>query len=207
MAKRDSSPPPSNDDNSKLRKKLKRVGPSLLELQRAKYSKGKQGKKVDTSIDETMKELENFRAKILGTTRVATIETDISPGTGTFDQQEEEVGEEDFLGHILRFRKDQTLDRHSIDEYDTIDPLAKNTLSLEELKTKSDNSGGRKYAGERIGGGSRGGGGGGGGGGGERRGGERREGREGRGQFGEGERGPVGRSQTSSWKSDRIQGA
>lgn len=147
--------------------------------------------------------------------------------------------DEDWMGHTLVFRKDATLDRRAlepaptrykqltltiadtIDEYVSIDPLSKNTLSLDELKVKSDNSG-RKYPTAKEDGDRRGGGSGRGGGGANRGGGGFRDrGRDERGdrgggfgggdrrerntQFGDDDRGPAGRSTSgASWKTDRV---
>lgn len=53
------------------------------------------------------------------------------------------------MSHSLKFRKDATLDLHQADEYAVVDPLAKNSMTLEEMRGKADNRGQRKYAGNR----------------------------------------------------------
>lgn len=53
------------------------------------------------------------------------------------------------MSHSLKFRKDATLDLHQADEYAVVDPLAKNSMTLEEMRGKADNRGQRKYAGDR----------------------------------------------------------
>lgn len=87
-----------------------------------------------------------------------------------------------------------TIDK--IDEYSTYDPLAKNSLSLDELKTKADNSV-RKYSGENESGrGGRG-----------RRDDRGRGGGRGGGGFNrerDNDRGDKDRGSSSSWKKDRI---
>lgn len=55
----------------------------------------------------------------------------------------------DWMSHSLKFRKDATLDQHQADEYAVVDPLAKNSMTLEEMRGKADNRGQRKYAGDR----------------------------------------------------------
>lgn len=52
------------------------------------------------------------------------------------------------MSHSLKFRKDATLDQHQADEYAVVDPLAKNSMTLEEMRGKADNRGQRRYAGE-----------------------------------------------------------
>jgi hypothetical protein len=86
------------------------------------------------------------------------------------------------------------LDRHSIDEYSTFDPLSKNSLSLDELKAKADNSS-RKYPNANKEEGSRD----------NRRneGGDRNRRDDRRDDRG----GGGGRSNQTSWKNDRMQGA
>lgn len=56
---------------------------------------------------------------------------------------------DDWMTHSLKFRKDATLDLHQADEYSVVDPLAKNSLTLDEMRGKADNRGERRYAGDR----------------------------------------------------------
>ena len=101
------------------------------------------------------------------------------------------------------------------DEYELVDPLAKNALTLDEIRAKAD-SGRRRYPGERDegrgrgeGSSSRGGGGGGGGGGRERydgagRGGGERYGGGGGGGRDGGFGGSRGERAQGNWKQDRV---
>ena len=47
--------------------------------------------------------------------------------------------------HSLKFRKDATLDQHHVDEYAVVDPLSKETRTLDEMKVRASNSSSRRY--------------------------------------------------------------
>lgn len=57
-----------------------------------------------------------------------------------------------WLSHRLMFRKDATLDRHTIDEYVTLDPLAKSSKSLADFAAREDRDKGRVYKDKKKGG-------------------------------------------------------
>ncbi|KAL8283132.1 hypothetical protein RQP46_005910 [Phenoliferia psychrophenolica] len=218
-----------DSDDEGTKKKPKRTGPSLLQLEREKYMKGgavTKGKKAKEEIDLTSV-LEGFKKRVLEAKDAAPAPEPLTEKAVGWDDDEDEADDEDWLGHTLVFRKDATLDRHTIDEYVSIDPLSKNSATLDELKAKSDNKG-RQYPGDKPEGSGRGGGGQSRGGGGQSRGGggfrdrgrderERGGGRDDRGGGGGGERRErgnqwgdsddraQGRSTTgASWKKDRV---
>ncbi|GAA5903320.1 hypothetical protein JCM8208_002273 [Rhodotorula glutinis] len=226
-------------DAASTAKKPKRTGPSLLQLEREKYlrnsakppSKGK--RRAGDDDDDVLSALEGFRSKLFEAGRAAPSVTKkggerVDGDEGRLhgiDLNDDELEDDDegWMAHSLKFRKDATMDRHTADEYELVDPLAKNALTLDEIRAKAD-SGRRRYPGERDegrgggGGGrgegssSRGGGGGAGGreryegagrGGGERYGGGGGGGgrdRHGDGGFG----GSRGERAQGNWKQDRV---
>lgn len=149
-----------DEEEGKKAKKPKRSGPSLLQLEREKYTKGaaagkKKEKKDDLDLGDA---LAGFRAKLF------------AAGTGPADEQadeeerdptmhgialDEDDDDEGWLSHSLKFRKDATMDQHTTDEYAVHDPLAKNDMSLSEMQEKRDQK--RRYPADKEGGGSRGG--------------------------------------------------
>ncbi|KAM0755514.1 cyclophilin-like protein [Meredithblackwellia eburnea MCA 4105] len=142
----------ADDEEGTKAKKQKRSGPSLLELEREKYMKGgvaikgKKSKDEDLDLDDV---LAGFKQKIKDApVHVTTVEEKAPSWLDAEDGDEEEADDDDWMGHKLVFRKDVTLDRHTVDEYATYDPLSKNTLSLDEMRQKADS--GRKYAGEKT---------------------------------------------------------
>ncbi|KAI5475741.1 Peptidyl-prolyl cis-trans isomerase, cyclophilin-type [Pseudohyphozyma bogoriensis] len=143
----------SDDEDSRKAKKPKRTGPSLLQLEREKYASAGKGKKRKGEDDDLMSALEGFKSRVLGAKasegmEVEEEEKEAKEGGGGLWDDELEDDDGSWLSHSLVFRKDATLDRHSIDEYSVHDPLAKTNMSLEEMKSKADNAT-RKYAGER----------------------------------------------------------
>ncbi|KAM0793403.1 hypothetical protein ACM66B_000855 [Microbotryomycetes sp. NB124-2] len=137
-----------DDEAIRAKKKPKRTGPSLLQLEQEKYAK-ERGKKNRDDEDDTLDVLNSFRSKLL------------EAGDDDDDDEAEEAAEErgrtaqeealgieldgdsdendaGWLKHKLKFRKDATLDQHSIDEYAVLDPLAKNSQSLAEIRDRAD---------------------------------------------------------------------
>ncbi|BGP52602.1 Peptidyl-prolyl isomerase cwc27 [Rhodotorula sphaerocarpa] len=166
---------PGSDDEGSATKKPKRTGPSLLQLERDKYmrggavSRGGKGKRRAGAGEEedVLDALAGFRSKLSEAAKAA-------PKAGGLDEEGDEEAEAerrrhgidlnedeldddlgDWMSHSLKFRKDATLDQHQADEYAVVDPLAKNSMTLEEMRGKADNRGERRYAGERGGGGER----------------------------------------------------
>ncbi|BGP12528.1 hypothetical protein JCM10213_007628 [Rhodosporidiobolus nylandii] len=234
----------TSDEESAKPAKKKRTGPSLLQLEREKYLKGgassgagagaskiSRGKRKADDEDDVMSVLDGFRSKLSQAAKSAPKEMDVDDEGKREPDDLHGIGvtEEDFDGdddswltHSLKFRKDATLDQHTIDEYAVHDPLAKSDATLAEMRQKAESQK-RKYAGEREergGGGGRGddrrGGGGNNaaryGGGGERYGGGDRHGggRDGgRGSYGGGrtDRYDSGRDRPEvrgDWKKDRM---
>ncbi|BGP36496.1 Peptidyl-prolyl isomerase cwc27 [Rhodotorula kratochvilovae] len=207
--------------------KPKRTGPSLLQLEREKYIRGggatkasKGKRRAGADDDDVLSALEGFRSKLFEAGKSAPKEKEREEDDGRLhgiDLNEDELEEdtEGWMAHSLKFRKDATMDRHTADEYELVDPLAKNALTLDEIRAKAD-AGRRRYPGERDSGRgegtSRGGGGGSGGGGRERYGGGsgggdrygggggRERYSDSRGGYGEG---AGGRAQ-GDWKKDRV---
>ncbi|GAA6056025.1 hypothetical protein JCM3770_002147 [Rhodotorula araucariae] len=148
---------PVEDDA--LAKKPKRTGPSLLQLEREKYlrggatkaSKGKRRAGDDDS--DVLSALEGFRSKLFEAGKAAPKEKERDADDDTLhgiDLNDDELEEdtEGWMAHSLKFRKDATMDRHTADEYELVDPLAKNALTLDEIRAKAD-AGRRRYPGER----------------------------------------------------------
>ena len=84
-----------------------------------------------------MSALDGFRSKI----RAAAIDEGDAMEAEADDNIDGYAGEilegddndEGWLGHSLRFRKDATMDQHTIDEYEVIDPRTQN-MTLDEAK-------------------------------------------------------------------------
>ncbi|KAK4699356.1 hypothetical protein P7C70_g6905, partial [Phenoliferia sp. Uapishka_3] len=162
-----------SEDDSRSKKKPKRTGPSLLQLEREKYmsggaaTKGKKAKREEVDLTDV---LEGFKKRVIEAKVNAPEPVALEEKAVGWDEEDDD---EDWLGHSLVFRKDATLDRRksfltapathvtfkspnlilhrltdTIDEYVSIDPLSKNTMDLHELKAKADNAG-RKYPGEK----------------------------------------------------------
>ncbi|GAA5945042.1 hypothetical protein JCM3775_004268 [Rhodotorula graminis] len=221
-----------SDDAASTAKKPKRTGPSLLQLEREKYLRGaakppikgkrRAGGGGGDDDDDVLSALEGFRSKLFEAGRAAPAAKKGSERQGEDDEgrlhgidlNDDELDDDDegWMAHSLKFRKDATMDRHTADEYELVDPLAKNALTLDEIRAKAD-SGRRRYPAESRGEGSssRGGGGGGGGGGrerydaGGRGGGERYGGGGGRDRPGDGGfGGSRGDRARGDWKQDRV---
>ncbi|GAA5878197.1 hypothetical protein JCM3774_005839 [Rhodotorula dairenensis] len=168
----------SDDEDGKGGKKKpkQRSGPSLLQLEREKYlrggsasSRGGKGKRRaggDHDDEDVLDALEGFRSKLSEAAKTApakpsrpdaeeTSAADRPEKLHGIDLNDDELVEDldDWMTHSLKFRKDATLDLHQADEYSVVDPLAKNSLTLEEMRGKADNRGERKYAGDRRSGG------------------------------------------------------
>ncbi|GAA6011831.1 hypothetical protein JCM11491_000765 [Sporobolomyces phaffii] len=165
-------------------KKSKRSGPSLLQLEREKYLKGgavsgatsnkvSKGKRRADDDEDVLSALDGFKRKLDQATRNASVSKE-SDAQGQRDKlhgidlNDDELEDDDDIdlwaaasAHSLKFRKDATLDQHNIDEYSVVDPLAKETRTLDEMKVRAANASSRRYAGEkddrggRTGGGSR----------------------------------------------------
>ncbi|GAA5856325.1 hypothetical protein JCM8547_000868 [Rhodosporidiobolus lusitaniae] len=169
--KKMSSKPSESDDPFSSSKKAKRTGPSRLQLEREKYlfsssasssSKASRGKRKANDEDDVLSVLEGFRSKLFEASKAAPKEDEdermVEDGGEKreklhgIDLNDDELddGDAGWLTHSLKFRKDATLDQHSIDEYAVVDPLAKKdkTVTLEEMKNRGDAQK-RKYAGER----------------------------------------------------------
>lgn len=114
----------SDEEDSKKSKKAKRTGPSLLQLEREKYSRGTaaamkgidaKGKKVRREDEGIMDALASFKSKLLDA-KSAVVEDEIkSKPEGIWGDNKDDLDEEDndegWLSHELIFRKDATLDR------------------------------------------------------------------------------------------------
>ncbi|GAA6059868.1 hypothetical protein JCM10212_007073 [Sporobolomyces blumeae] len=217
----------SEDASTVKAKKAKRAGPSLLQLEREKYlkngssssskiSKGK--RKADDDDSDVLSALDGFRKKLSEASRAAPAPKGDEDGEPKreklhgIDLNDDELEDDDVdlwaaaSAHSLKFRKDATLDQHNIDEYAVVDPLAKETRTLEEMKTRAGNSSSRRYAGEERGSDRRDGGRGG-----DRRrydessrgGGSRYQGGRDRERF-EDRRRDEGRGFGGDWKKDRV---
>ncbi|KAG0656447.1 small nuclear ribonucleoprotein 35kDa (U11 U12) [Rhodotorula mucilaginosa] len=167
-----------DEDGGKKKKKQKRTGPSLLQLEREKYlrggnassSRGSKGKRRagGDEDEDVLDALEGFRSKLFEAAKSAPPPKKASRGDGEDDESQDgaegkpeklhgidlnddELDDDldDWMSHSLKFRKDATLDLHQADEYAVVDPLAKNSMTLEEMRGKADNRGQRKYAGDR----------------------------------------------------------
>ncbi|GAA5909078.1 uncharacterized protein JCM6883_002598 [Sporobolomyces salmoneus] len=162
----------SDEDEAKKSKKPKRSGPSLLQLEREKYlkagsatapsskvSKGK--RKVDDDAD-VLSALDGFRKKLGQASSKSAPEpkeedqADRREKLHGIDLNDDELEDDDDIdlwaaasAHSLKFRKDATLDQHNIDEYSVVDPLAKESRTLDEMKVRAANSSTRRYAGDR----------------------------------------------------------
>lgn len=150
MSKRSPSP---DDEEAGSKKRKRAAGPSLLQLEREKYKRGARsvkgkGKREadDDDEDDIMASLNSFRSKIAQAAADgddAQDETDEGYAGEVIDDLN--GGDEGWLGHRLRFRKDVTLDRHTVDEYEVVDPLAKSSMTLDEIRQRKDQRS-RKYA-------------------------------------------------------------
>ncbi|SGZ30641.1 BQ5605_C049g12422 [Microbotryum silenes-dioicae] len=148
-------------------KKPKRSGPSLLQLEREKYQKAGALKKGrgKPNEDDMLTILDGFKSKLKQARpkgKEKEKEKEIGKDRKESDErygidEDDDSDVEDWMSHKLVFRKDATLDQHTIDEYSVVDPLAKETASLAELQEKKDSK--RRYPGdhkdERGGGGGR----------------------------------------------------
>ncbi|GAA5842437.1 hypothetical protein JCM5353_006773, partial [Sporobolomyces roseus] len=152
-------------------KKAKRTGPSLLQLEREKYlkagaassaaSKVSRGKRKAGHDDEdVLNALDGFRKKLDQASKKAAPEPKADEEEKReklhgIDLNDDELEDDDIdlwaaaSAHSLRFRKDATLDQHNIDEYSVVDPLSKETRTLDEMKVKASNSSSRRYGGDR----------------------------------------------------------
>ncbi|BGP04680.1 Peptidyl-prolyl isomerase cwc27 [Rhodotorula toruloides] len=149
----------SDDEDAGKAKKAKRSGPSLLQLEREKYMRGGvkstgKGKKRANDEDDVLDALEGFRSKLFQAAKTALKdeeeEEDKPEKLHGIDLNDDELEEdtEGWMTHSLKFRKDATQDLHALDEYAVVDPLAKNSMTLDEMKNKATNRGARRYAGE-----------------------------------------------------------
>ncbi|KAK4057631.1 Peptidyl-prolyl isomerase cwc27 [Microbotryomycetes sp. JL221] len=154
MSRRD-----SDDDDGVEKgknKKVKRSGPSLLQLEREKYANARGGKKTrGNDEDDTLDVLNSFRSKLYqaGDDDEEEDQTEKKPSAAEEALGIEQDGDSDendagWLSHRLKFRKDATLDQHSIEEYAVLDPLAKTDKSLAEMQDRADRRS-RVYAGDR----------------------------------------------------------
>ncbi|BGP21573.1 peptidyl-prolyl cis-trans isomerase, cyclophilin-type [Rhodotorula toruloides] len=149
----------SDDEETGKATKAKRNGPSLLQLEREKYLRGGakatgKGKKRANDEDDVLNALEGFRSKLFQAAKTApkdeAAEEDKPEKLYGIDLNDDELEEdtEGWMTHSLKFRKDATQDLHALDEYAVVDPLAKNSMTLDEMKNKANNRGARRYAGE-----------------------------------------------------------
>lgn len=105
-----------DEDSGKKSKKPKRTGPSLLQLERAKYAaaatKGKKRKEDDT---DTLGSLDSFRSKLFeAKTTAPPKEKDLSGQEAALGiELDGDSGDEDWMAHSLVFRKDVTLDQRA----------------------------------------------------------------------------------------------
>ncbi|GAA5886626.1 hypothetical protein JCM16303_001391 [Sporobolomyces ruberrimus] len=163
----------ADSDEDDKPKKAKRSGPSLLQLEREKYLKGgnatsaaaskvSRGKRKATDDDDdVLSALDGFRKKLGQASKSAPAikeadKEDKREKLHGIDLNDDELDDDDDIdlwaaasAHSLKFRKDATLDQHSIDEYAVVDPLAKETRTLDEIKLRAANSSSRRYAGDR----------------------------------------------------------
>ncbi|GAA6032017.1 hypothetical protein JCM8097_003389 [Rhodosporidiobolus ruineniae] len=162
--KKMSGKPASDDESSAAApKKKKRTGPSLLQLEREKYlarssssgastTRGK--RKAGGDEEDVMSLLDEFRSRLSEAARSAPKEVEKEDEEREklhgIDLNDDELDDNDagWLTHSLKFRKDATMDQHKIDEYAVVDPLAKESRTLDEMKSRAE-SGKRRYAGER----------------------------------------------------------
>ncbi|KAK4332256.1 Peptidyl-prolyl cis-trans isomerase, cyclophilin-type [Rhodotorula toruloides] len=149
----------SDDEETGKAKKAKRSGPSLLLLEREKYMRGGakatgKGKKRANDEDDVLDALEGFRSKLFQAAKSAPQDEEEEENKPEklhgIDLNDDELEEdtEGWMTHSLKFRKDATQDLHALDEYAVVDPLAKNSMTLDEMKNKANNRGARRYAGE-----------------------------------------------------------
>jgi peptidyl-prolyl cis-trans isomerase SDCCAG10 len=136
-------------------KKAKESGAALLAAERAKYSQGGRklgkagegkGKKRAEEDEDLMSMLDGFRSRVRAAV-VEGVQTSSEPATdaaAATDGYAGEILEEQFddndggwLGHALQFRKDATMDQHSIDEYEVVDPREKG-MTLEDAKREDE---------------------------------------------------------------------
>lgn len=121
-------------------KKPKESGAALLAAERAKYQKGgraigKEGKRRRTEDEDVMSALDGFRTKIRAAVNDGGEESVVGESEDGYAGEilEGDDNDEGWLGHSLRFRKDATIDQHTLDEYEVIDPRTQG-MTLEEAK-------------------------------------------------------------------------
>ncbi|SCV68297.1 BQ2448_418 [Microbotryum intermedium] len=145
------------DEREKAKpKKPKRSGPSVLQLEREKYQKagsihrgkGKPNEEDMLSILDGFKnKLKQARPKGKEKEKEKETEKDHKESDERYGIDEDDDSDvEDWMSHKLVFRKDATLDQHTVDEYSVVDPLAKESASLAELQEKRDSK--RRYPGD-----------------------------------------------------------
>ena len=164
FTKRGSDEPEDLNGGASATKKPKHDGAALLAAERAKYARGGRsiGKKEEISkgkrreVDETdvMDVLEGFRGKLRAAIAQGPDENDgtdearPSQGIDGYNgeiMEEDDVDDSGWMSHTLKFRKDATLDKHTIDEYEVVDPRAQG-MTLEEAKRQSRPAGSRPSA-------------------------------------------------------------
>ncbi|GAA5966754.1 hypothetical protein JCM3765_000938 [Sporobolomyces pararoseus] len=160
-----------DSDEEKKSKKPKRTGPSLLQLEREKYLKGgaassssskvSKGKRKADDDEDVLSALDGFKRKLSQASKNVPEpkrepEEEKREKLHGIDLNDDELEDDDDIdlwaaasAHSLKFRKDATLDQHNIDEYSVVDPLAKETRTLDEMKVRAANSSSRRYAGDR----------------------------------------------------------
>ncbi|GAA5923400.1 uncharacterized protein JCM15063_003635 [Sporobolomyces koalae] len=165
----------AESDEEAQPKKSKRTGPSLLQLEREKYlnkgsanaaaSKVSRGKRKADDDDDVLSALDGFRKKLSQASKPVPKPKEDEGAEGEpkreklhgIDLNDDELEDDDDIdlwaaasAHSLKFRKDATLDQHNIDEYAVVDPLAKETRTLDELKVRAGNNSLRRYGGDRA---------------------------------------------------------
>lgn len=130
----------SPDAEASTSKKKKESGAALLAAERAKYQKGgraigKEGKKRREEDDDIMSALDGFRSKLKAAVTDQQAEEPMDEREDGYAGEilEGDDNDEGWLGHSLRFRKDATMDQHTLDEYEVIDPRAQG-MTLDEAK-------------------------------------------------------------------------
>lgn len=158
-----------SDDEDDQRTSKKQKGPSILQQELSKYSrgkaKGKKGKKDETDI---LASLSSFRTKLQQSfDQPSGRQTSNAPeegGTGDAEGAEVEVDDDrEWLNHELHFAKDNTETEKALGVYDVIDPRVRGQMAKEEEKARRQQKRpqvGRAFQsrGERSGGGGGGGG-------------------------------------------------
>lgn len=165
----------SDDEDEPKAKKQKKSGldgAALLAARRAQFAgmqRGapapagdRKGKAVAKAEDEESlgNMLNAFRSRLAGARDTAPAESGEAFG-GDDDRDEfddnEDVDDDTWLAHKLVFRKDATLERQALEEYETIDPLARSRDTLAEIEKQHErrdrvasrsNASGRMYPGD-----------------------------------------------------------